>query len=498
MTMVILNEVRKGLYLDSVALMRMSSKLLELEGVEEAAIMMGTPTNRQIMMDAGLVNDLDLEISGGDLLIGIRASSAEIAKLALSDANAQLDLPSAKNFDKEVWRPRTLRAAFRSCPSSNLALISVPGDFAIAEARKAIRRGMHAMIFSDNVSVRSEVELKREARDLGCMVMGPDCGTAIINGTPLAFANVVKRGDIGIVGASGTGMQEITSLISQYGGGISHAIGVGGRDLSSEVAGLSTFMAINALDADPVTKHIVIVSKPPPLEVASRVLKRIDQIKKPVTICFLGSDELPMPQNVTQVYSLKDAAKAALGLTSETTRSDENAVQVPKGRKWVRGLFSGGTLCAEAQVLFRDAKLSFSSNAIIPNSGHNRDEVAGHQFLDLGDDQFTRGRPHPMIDPSVRDEFIIAALKDQEVAVLLIDVVLGYGAHRDPAGYLADLVRGNTVSDGPALIASVTGTEEDPQILSVQIDKLRHAGFYVAPTNVDASQWAINAIASVV
>ena len=232
-------------------------------------------------------------------------------ELARDKANAQLDAPATRRGDDEAWRPRTLRAAVKEVPEANLALISVPGDFAIAEARKAIRRGLHAMIFSDNVGLEAEAELKREAQDLGRLVMGPDCGTAIINGTPLAFANVVSRGGIGLVGASGTGTQEVSCLISQYGGGISHAIGVGGRDLNSEVGGISTVMAIDSLCHDQATEHMVLISKPPPAEVASRVLDRIAISHKPATICFIGASDLPMPDNATQVFNLRAAARAA-------------------------------------------------------------------------------------------------------------------------------------------------------------------------------------------
>src|SRR5580704_9603583 len=96
------------------------------------------------------------------------------------------------------------------------------------------------MIFSDNVPIAEEASLKHEARERGLMVMGPDCGTAIIGGVPLAFANAVPRGDIGIIGASGTGIQEVSTLIARAGRGVRHAIGTGGRDMHAEVGGLTT------------------------------------------------------------------------------------------------------------------------------------------------------------------------------------------------------------------------------------------------------------------
>ncbi len=495
MSGVTLNQVRKGFYLDSVALMRMSRTIATMDGIEEAAMMMGTPSNRQIMADAGLLSDAGDAAGGGDLIIGVRAANLDAADAALLEAANQLDQPSATG-DGEAWQPRTLRAAVKSAPASNLALISVPGDFAIAEARKAIRRGLHAMIFSDNVALADEAHLKREARDLGRLVMGPDCGTAIINGTPLAFANVVARGDIGLVGASGTGTQEVASLIGQYGGGISHAIGVGGRDLKSEVGGISTLMAIDALDSDPMTKQIVLISKPPPADVASKVLDRIGVSDKPATICFIGAGELPMPENATQVFNLKACARVPLGLAPDEMAMPDAPITVAAGRTQIQGLFSGGTLCAETQVLFRTGDQQICSNAPIPGVANISEANDGHPLLDLGDDEYTQGKPHPMIDPAVRDDTIIAALNDTNVAVVLVDLVIGYGAHEDPAGHLATLLSAHAKPDGPAIIASVTGTEDDPQVRSLQMAKLGAAGVHVAPTNADAAAWALSAIQS--
>jgi len=496
-TTIILNEVRKGFYLDSVALMRMSKAIVSMEGVEEAAMMMGSPSNLQIMADAGLMADSATVAQGADLIIGVRASSSHTAQAALVAAGKLLDQPIARPGETVEWRPKTLRAAIKSSPGANLALISVPGDFAIAEARKAINRGLHAMIFSDNVDLQQEFELKQEALELGQLVMGPDCGTAIINGTPLAFANVVSRGDIGVIGASGTGTQEVTCLISQYGGGISQAIGVGGRDLKTQVGGISSLMAIDALDSDPQTIHIIFISKPPPADVAERILQRIGKSGKSATICFIGADELPMPVNVSQVFTLKDAARSAMGMTVQTaTSAPEQAIAIPADRSLIRGLFTGGTLCAETQVIFHRAGEAVKSNAPIPGVLSLGDVGEGHLLLDLGEDEYTQGKPHPMIDPSVRDDAIIQALSDKYVGIILLDVVIGHGSHEDPAGHLVSVLEKHRANTGPVVIASVTGTQEDPQIRSVQRSKLTASGVVVAPCNADASAWALAAIRS--
>ncbi len=493
---VVVNKVRKGFYLDSVALMRLSRKIAEKEGIREAALMMGTPQNREIMTNAGLLEEAGRAAEGGDLVIAIRAITRETAETALIESESYLDQPMAAGGEGVAWRPRTLRAAVKSMPEANLVLISVPGDFAIAEARKAIRRGLHTMIFSDNVPLEEEAALKREARELGCLVMGPDCGTAIINGTPLAFANSVPRGEIGIVGASGTGTQEVTCLIAQYGGGISQAIGVGGRDLKSEVGGISTLMALDALEADPKTKQVVLISKPPPTEVASRVLERIAACRKPVIICFIGSGELTMPTNAVQVYTLKDAARKSLGLSLDGIENPDSVRIGQARRACVHGLFSGGTLCAEAQVIFRAAGEIVRSNSPVPGASPVNHSGEGHLLLDLGDDQYTLGKPHPMIDPTVRDEMLINSVNDITVGIILVDLVIGYGAHEDPAGHFAKILKANANNDQPIILASVTGTDRDPQNRTDQIAKLKSAGVLVAPTNADAANWAITAIQS--
>jgi FdrA protein len=484
------NEVRRATYLDSIVLMRMSREIAALAGVEEAGLIMGTPANKEILRDAGILGPEGEAAEPGDLILALRAGDAETADAALIEARRLLDRPSALGATAAADAPRTLRAALRELPDANLALISVPGDFAVAEARKALDLGLHAMIFSDNVPLADEVALKREARERGLMVMGPDCGTAIIAGVPLAFANVVPRGDIGIVGASGTGIQEISCLIARAGRGVSHAIGTGGRDLKAEVGAITTLMAIDALDADAATKHVVLVSKPPAADVARRVLDRIAHSAKPFTVCFIGASDLALPGNARAAATLKQAAELALGrpLASRATALSPLRVRGPH----VRGLFAGGTLCSEAQVVFAAAGMPVSSNVPVPGAATLSGTPTGHALIDLGDDEFTRGRPHPMIEPAVRDAPLAAALGDANVGVMLLDVVLGYGGHPDPAGHLAQALGGRR--DRVAIVASVTGTDADPQPRSEQVKKLEGVGVLVADSNADAAALALAAI----
>jgi FdrA protein len=490
---VVLNEIRRGTYLDSIALMRMSRAMTAIPGVEEAAMMMGTPANHRIMADAGILAQESAGAAPGDLVIGVRAKDKATAEAAIAEARKQLDQPR-QSGGASAWAPRSIRSAAAATPSANLALISVPGAFAAAEARKALGRGLNVLMFSDNVPVSEEVELKQEARARGLLMMGPDCGTAIIGGVPLGFANVVPRGDIGIVGASGTGIQEVSCLLANNGRGITHAIGTGGRDLKADVGGITTLMAVDLLDADPATKHIVIISKPPAKDVAKAVLERVGKSKKPFTVCFIGGMDVVPPANATVVSTLKAAAEHALGMKLAPAHGGVVPQKKRQG-KLVRGLFAGGTLCAEAQVVLRDAGLAVASNVPIPSAQELGGSSNHHTVVDLGDDEYTQGRPHPMIEPTVRDAPLASALADPETGVVLLDIVLGYGASPNPAGHLAAQL-GKAGGSRPAVIACITGTEQDPQRRSGQIQILERAGVIVAPSAADATEFAVALVKS--
>ncbi|MGE0845277.1 MAG: acyl-CoA synthetase FdrA, partial [Flavobacteriaceae bacterium] len=469
--MTIITEIRKGFYLDSVALMRLSREIAGMDGVIEAALMMGSPSNLAIMREAGLLEG-ETDARPNDLVVALKARDDEAAQAARTAAIAGLDKPrGGAGEGAEEWRPRSIAAAVKALPASNLALVSVPGDFAAAEARKALRRGLSVLMFSDNVGLEDELSLKQEARELGLLMMGPDCGTAIINGTPLAFANRLRRGGVGIIGASGTGIQEVSCLVSEAGGGISHAIGVGGRDLKRDIGGITTLMAMDLLDADEATRSVVLISKPPHPDVARVVAARIAKSPKPYAVCFIGADAMELPANARQAASLREVAELALEDAGVGARIGEgfDAASVAAeargraGGSRIAGLFSGGTLAAEAQLVLRAAGRQIVSNAPVPGVGEPGQGDDGYdRILDLGDDEYTRGRPHPMIDPGVRDQMLAEALKDKDVAVILVDLVIGFGAPADPAGHLAEMIA-EAGDDRPPVVASVTGTEDDPQ-----------------------------------
>jgi FdrA protein len=486
---VILNEVRRATYFDSIVLMRISRQIAALPGVEEAGLIIGTPANKEILRDAGILGPEGTTAEPGDLILALRATDTLAGQAALAEARRLLDQPGTLGAAAAVESSRTVRAAAQRLPAANLALISVPGHFAVAEARKAMDLGLHVMIFSDNVPIEDEAALKREARERRLFVMGPDCGTAIIGGVPLGFANVVPRGDIGIIGASGTGIQEVSCLIARAGRGISHAIGTGGRDLKAEVGAITTLMAIDALDADDRTKHVVLISKPPAASVARSVLDRVAKSSKPFTICFLGATDFDLPPNARSAATLRATADIVLGASAGSSVKPPLRLD---GGKLVRGLFAGGTLCSESQIIFRQAGLPVMSNVPVPGASAMAGMHDGHVMIDLGDDEFTRGRPHPMFEPGVRDAPLAEALADPKVGLILLDVVLGYGGHLDPAGHLAGFLAGR--NHRAVIVASVTGTDADPQPRDAQVQKLVDAGVVVSDSNAGATEAAIAAL----
>lgn len=498
----------KNMYQDSVSLMQISAHISKLPGVEQASVVMGTPNNLAQLVDAGLGECADA--GPNDLLIAVRGSD-EACEEALRVARERLSARPEKSSGQAAEAPpvNSLAMACDDVPDSNLALISVPGDYAAAEAIKALQLGMNVMLFSDNVSMAHEKAIKTLAREKRLIVMGPDCGTAIVNGMPLGFANVVKRGAIGVVGASGTGLQEVTCRIDQLGAGISQALGTGGHDLHEDIGGISMLFALDALAEDPDTHVIVLISKPPARAVAERVLERAQKAGKPVVVNFLGApeEEMRVP-GVTPAHTLADAAQFAVALLNKTALPDtvarveaqdeatlaQHAQKLDARRKFIRGVFAGGTFCYESQLLCQREGLTASSNTPVKGNSKLGDiwKSTQHTIVDLGDDDFTRGRPHPMIDPTLRDERIRAEMLDPSTAVVLFDLVLGYGAADEPAQGLIAVIdeARKATSELPVLIAHVCGTEADPQTRSRQIDTLKKSGVLIAGCNAQAALWA--------
>jgi succinyl-CoA synthetase alpha subunit len=501
---VYIQKIVPNLYRDSVSLMQLSAALAKLPGVEQASAIMATPANLELLREARLLNGDKLAASPNDLLLALRGKSAAALQAALAHAVAALDKPAATPLSGGLKREplRSLQMALGEAPKANLALISVPGDYAAAEAMKALRLGLNVMLFSDNVSGADEVALKRYARKRGLLVMGPDCGTAIIDGVPLGFANAVRRGAIGVVGASGTGTQQVTCLVHRAGAGISHAIGTGGHDLSEEVGGVTMLAGLEKLAQDADTKVIVLISKPPAPAVAKVILAKASRAGKPVVVNFIGA-QIDEPK-VHSAHTLEEAAAAAVALSRGVKPSYRSpAIKAPRikfkpSQRYIRGLFSGGTFCYEASALIGDAW----SNAPLDPKRRLKDVWKSREntLIDLGDDVFTRGRPHPMIDHRLRNERLLVEAADPEVAVILMDVVLGYGAHPDPAGEMAPAIRkaheiARKQRRALAVVGFVCGTDEDPQGLARQEAALREAGMLLESSNARAALLAARLVA---
>ncbi|MFG2518101.1 acyl-CoA synthetase FdrA [Streptomyces sp. NPDC048527] len=489
--MVLRNAVHKDLYADSVALMRVAARLAEPPGVETVSLVMGTPANRDVLARSGLLTDPGRDAGPNDLLVAVRGEPDAVDH-ALALVTDALSGPGegAPGTGADTGPP--VRSLVGAPAGASLALISTPGPYAAAEAFKALRLGMHAFVFSDHVPIEQEVLLKREAARRGLLVMGPDCGTAVISGIPLGFANEVRPGRVGLVGASGTGLQQVSSLLHSMGAGVSHVIGTGSRDVSAEVGGLTMRAGLDALAADPATEVIVLVSKPPAPQVAEQLLRHASALGKAVVACFLGAQDCTVaPPGVTLAPTLFEAARSAASLAvGGALPPGEELPEVPAPtppRHLLRALYAGGTFAHEAAWLLGPVLGDITRTAPPPVPGAAPRLPDRHLVLDLGDDEFTVGRPHPMIDPTVRTEYLRAALADPRSAAVVLDVVIGHGAAANPAAALAGALA-EAPADAPPVIAFVVGTDDDRQGLTAQRRILRDAGAYVVDSSTTAAR----------
>jgi succinyl-CoA synthetase alpha subunit len=510
MTRVVRGAIHRNSYRDSVELMGIASQLERLDGIERAGLVMATPANLGVLHEAGLSEAASGGPGPNDLIVAVAATDEATAEAALGRA---ADLLAAGTGDAdgptEVRQAQTIGEGLAELPDANLVLVSTPGTYASAEALRALKRGLNVFLFSDNVPLEDEIRLKQVADARGLLVMGPDCGTAIVGGIPLGFANAVRRGPIGLVGASGTGLQQVTSLIHRYGSGVSHALGTGGRDLDERVGGTTMLAATRQLLADPSTQVLVLISKPPAASVAARILEAVAGSSKPVVVNFLGGDpDAVLAVGAHPAETFEDAARLAVELAGAplagapaagdatlavdatleprsieeaplTAQASILASRLAPGQTEIRGLYSGGSLAGEAKLVLK---------ARLGPDRHDR-------ILDLGDDEYTVGRPHPMIDPRLRNEHILATAGEPAVAVVLLDVVLGYGSNPDPAGALAPAIadaRALATAAGRQLlvVASVCGTDLDPQGLGRQERILAETGVILESSNARAAMLA--------
>lgn len=471
-------------YADSVRLMGVARAIREHDGVSRCEAVMGTPANLAALGALGV----NAEAGPGDVVIAVEADDGPVDE-ALAEAERALTVQAAARGGSEpaAAAPRSLVAAARERPGANVALISVPGEYATLEAQRALSAGMHVFLFSDHVPEESELELKRRGSELGLLVMGPECGTAMLAGAGLGFANVVREGPVGIVAAGGTGAQEAACLLDACGAGVSHIVGVGGRDLSRDVGGIMFREGMRMLGADERTETLLLVSKPPPREVVATLSEAVPDRVRTVA-AFVGWDGGEAPFEVHP--TLEGGALAAGGATSpdlsELEREVDRRRSETAGRALL-GLYSGGSLAHEAVSI-----LEHELGPLAGNLGRNGDHRAVHAIFDLGEAEYTRGRPHPMVDLEVRTRMLDDAARDDRIGCVLLDLVLGHGAHPDPAAELAPVVE--RVASGALVIARVCGTPDDPQDARRQQDTLGAAGAVVAPSNAAAARLALRAV----
>jgi len=532
--MVIKARVKRNTYFDSITLMKVARTLTSMDGVEDAAAIMATEANLQLLAEAGLT-PFEGNAGPADVLIVVRANNEHNAEAALQAAEEQLSQrPIATSIDDgntgthaSRKQPHSLEQAVQLHPDARLAVISVPGPYAALEADRALRAGLHVFLFSDNVPLADEIALKRLARDRDLLLMGPDCGTAMFNGVALGFVNVVPPGPIGIVGASGTGVQQVMSLIARLGSGVSQVIGCGGRDLSEAVGAITTLQGLHLLQEDEQTEVIVLISKPPAPAVAERVLEMAVKGKKPVVVIFVGADYDALHSrygdHIVVTRTLAEAARKAVSVCGGTDTmtgtwyvhdrkpvSSRNlkspaqgnaAVASPVDARYISALFSGGTLCDEAMHIWAEQPGPIYSN--IPLKPEWRltpgQTKQGHMAIDFGADEYTRGRPHPMIDPVLRLQRLQEEARNPRVGVILLDIVLGYCSHPNPAEVYVPAIlaaRKQASQEGRRLtfIISLCGTEGDPQRLSLQAAKFREAGAEIFTSNADAASRCIEVL----
>jgi FdrA protein len=502
-------EIRGGAYYDSVVLMQLQASLGTLPGVKNAGVVMGTAANKNLLKQNGLLTPQAQSALPDDLIISIEGDDEVAVETALSRVDEFL--ARRRTILQQDYSPKSLAAAAQMRPDAAWVLVSLPGRYAAGVAREALQRQKNVFLYSDHVSLVDELSLKKEAAEKGLLVMGPDCGTAIVNGVGLGFANRVRRGPIGLVGASGTGLQQVTSRIHQLGGGITHALGTGGRDLSEAVKAITARQSLDLLGRDPETKVIVLISKPPAPDVAHSLLHLARTTGKPVVVNFIGYSFESVKYHHNNLHfasSLDEAAELAVELvesqTSEVIKTS-GVSEVPKAmvngftteQRYLRGLFSGGSLAYEALVILQDYLPVIYSNIPLKKEHALADSLIsqGHTIIDLGEDEFTVGRLHPMLDNTLRLQRLAQEASDPSVALILLDLVLGYGAHPDPASDLGPAIaaaraKAKAVGRELEVVAVVVGTDEDPQDLAAQVEQLKAAGAHVETSNQAAAVYA--------
>lgn len=492
--------IKKGSYQDSVVLMLLTNKITAMDGINKVSIMMATPANKDIFRASGLETEELMEAGANDMAIVVDVEDESLVQAVLDETEEFLKNQASKKEEKSGRKAaKNWEQAIKELPDANLAVISIPGVYAAAEADRALDEGMHVFMFSDNVKLEDEVKLKQKAHEKGLIVMGPDCGTGIIQSVPIAFTNRVTKGKIGIVGASGTGIQELTTIIDRLGEGVTNAIGTGGRDLSSEVGGITMLDAVNAMEQDPEVSIVIVISKPPAKEVRNKIVNRLSNYKKPVVTLFLGEKPEVHAEGFYHAYTLDEAARIAVQLVrGEKVTLDHFTPEVEnpftkEENKTIKAYYSGGTLASEAAMMFKD---TMGLDVGLGKKEGFMLNYEGHIVVDLGDDVYTQGKPHPMIDPAKRIECMQEAADDATTGVILFDIVMGYGSHEDMANALLPAIqklkeKAEQENRKLFFVTTVCGTRLDPQGYDYQKKLMEDAGVIVCDSNKQAVETAL-------
>ncbi|MCQ2507571.1 MAG: acyl-CoA synthetase FdrA [Dorea sp.] len=495
--------VKKGSYQDSVVLMLLTNELTTVEGVNKIQVMMATPANKDIFKGAGLDTEELMAASANDMVVVADVAEESVLEGVMETVEAFLKKQaSAAEGKKGTESVKSWQTALKKAPEANLAVISIPGAYAALEADRALDEGLNVFMFSDNVTVEDELALKTKAHSKGLAVMGPDCGTGIIQSVPIAFTNKVTKGSIGVIGASGTGIQEVTTIIDRLGEGVTNAIGIGGRDLRAEIGGITMMDMIDAMEDDDTVKVVLIVSKPPAKEVRDKIAARLSTYSKPVVTLFVGEKPTFHEENFYHAYTLDEAARLAVSLVTgkeipeAVADIDESEFFKAEDNMTIKAYYSGGTLANEAAMLIKDAMKCEQPPEDI--EGYML-QLDGNVVVDLGDDAYTQGKPHPMIDPAMRIQCMKSAVDDPSTGVVLLDIMLGYGSHADMAGALLPSIvelKEKAAAAGRKVffIATVCGTRLDFQGYDEAVNKLKDAGVIVCENNKLACRTAIKAI----
>lgn len=488
------NIIVKNSYYDSATLMLLTNKLKEKLGLnsDEVAVMMATEMNKRIISEANLLNEKGNIANSGDMLVAIKCDLDEEKIIQIVNELLIKKETKKHNIDEEI---NSVYQAIETIKDSNFAVVSLPGAYAAREVKKLLKADKHILLFSDNVSIEDEIKLKDLAISKDLLMMGPDCGTAIINGVGLGFSNKVNSGNIGIVAASGTGLQEVSTIISNLGGGISNAFGTGGRDIKNVVGGKMMLYCLDLLIKDENTNVIVIVSKPPEDEVIEKIKNKLKNVNKPIIACFLGANEdIFKGTNIEYAETLESAAIKALKHEKiEILEKEEKFNNLKNHSKYVRAIYCGGTLAYETLLYFEKNNVDVYSNLSKYKKITSKDRSKFNTVLDMGDDEFTVGKPHPMIDPTLRSERLKKEAQDSEVGVIIADIELGYGSNDNASEILSkDIVEIKENRKDIIFIVVLCASKLDYQDYEKSKEILEKSGAIVVDSNAKAAKIALN------